>query len=131
MKLDKELVDAAMDGDTEKVKALLDQGADIHAIVDRGDALSWAAGLGNPETMALLIERGADIRADTCRALCWAGDGDPKGAALLLTHYTYKELKILEKDERMKNSLEAIRAEIAKRKEVMRETLTPSPSPEI
>jgi ankyrin repeat protein len=49
---------AAMDGDTQSVKALLDAGADVHHSVD---GPLWCAALGHhTDTMRALIDAGAD-----------------------------------------------------------------------
>ncbi|WVT72891.1 ankyrin repeat domain-containing protein [Sinorhizobium chiapasense] len=56
------LHDAARDGDTERVKQLLDQGTDIAEPDAAGEpALLIAALKGRTEVVALLIERGCDI----------------------------------------------------------------------
>ncbi len=52
--------EAAMDGDAERVKQLLDQGADANAPDDAGTPLEWAL-FGNQITAArILLEHGAD-----------------------------------------------------------------------
>src|SRR5260370_31453475 len=56
-KIDSALCTAAMEGDTEIVKALLDAGADVH---DSVDAPLWWAALGHhTDTMRALIDAGA------------------------------------------------------------------------
>ena len=56
-----ELRQAASAGDVAKVKALLDQGADVNAANQYGGtALAFAARRGNAEMVKLLLERGAD-----------------------------------------------------------------------
>ena len=63
---DSPLADAAMRGDVEAVKSLLDGGADVN--VPQGDgmsALHWAASRGDVEVVGLLISAGADIAAVT------------------------------------------------------------------
>lgn len=57
-KMDSALCTAAMEGDTEIVKALLDAGADVH---DSVDAPLWWAALGrHTDTMRALIDAGAN-----------------------------------------------------------------------
>jgi ankyrin repeat protein len=56
--IDSALRIAAMDGDTECVKALLDAGADVHVSVDA--PLWYAAGGCHTDTMRTLIDAGAD-----------------------------------------------------------------------
>jgi ankyrin repeat protein len=57
-KIDSALRMAAMDGDTECVKALLDAGADVHTSVD--SPLWYAAGGRHTDTMRTLIDAGAN-----------------------------------------------------------------------
>ena len=71
------LCDAALRGDLARVRALLDQGADVNGTYGGGvTALMKAAGLplmasiraqypGSPEVMRLLVARGADVNAQT------------------------------------------------------------------
>jgi ankyrin repeat protein len=70
--LDKQLVDVARDGHTDKVGAgdadkvaqLLAQGADPNAKDERGTtALIWALNFGKDDAAALLIQKGADVNA--------------------------------------------------------------------
>jgi ankyrin repeat protein len=56
-----ELLKAAEKGETETVKALLDQGADANARKGPDTALMLAASGGHAETARFLLERGADI----------------------------------------------------------------------
>lgn len=56
------LLDAAMHGFPEVVKALLDHGADLQATNDiHFTALHWAAWAGHSDVVKLLIVRGADL----------------------------------------------------------------------
>jgi ankyrin repeat protein len=57
-KIDSALRMAAMDGDTECVKALLEAGADVHNSVDA--PLWYAAGGRHTDTMRALLDAGAD-----------------------------------------------------------------------
>ncbi len=60
------VADAAMRGDLEAVRTLLQQGADVN--VPQGDgmtALHWAADLGDAEMTAMLIKAGASVDAET------------------------------------------------------------------
>jgi ankyrin repeat protein len=60
------VADAAMRGDVEAVRALLERGADVNA--PQGDgmtALHWAAELGEAALAAVLLDAGADPAAST------------------------------------------------------------------
>ena len=58
------LMRAALDGDTETVKALIHQGADINQRDDNGrTALMFAVINSHYETMRVLLEYGADVNA--------------------------------------------------------------------
>lgn len=58
------LMRAALDGDTESVKELINQGADINLKDDNGrTALMFAVVNRHYETMKLLLEHGADVNA--------------------------------------------------------------------
>lgn len=55
---------AALDGDTERVKELINQGADINQRDDNGrTALMFAVVNRHYETMKVLLEHGADVNA--------------------------------------------------------------------
>lgn len=56
-----ELVDAAGDGDLQKVKEALKNGADINARYEDSPALIDAVNWGNVEIVKYLVENGADI----------------------------------------------------------------------
>lgn len=56
------LAEAALFGDIETLRTLLDHGADIHAANRKGlTALSWAAGKGKEDAVRLLLERNAEV----------------------------------------------------------------------
>ncbi len=58
------LMQAALDGDTESVRELINQGADINRRDDSGrTALMFAVVNRHYETMKLLLEHGADVQA--------------------------------------------------------------------
>ncbi len=95
---EKALNDAATSGDIALVNSLLDQGADIDGRYNDGTALIMAALMGWPDTVKVLLERGADV--DTVdsiglTALIWAIEfsleaGDTEGglaAIRLLLEY--------------------------------------------
>jgi ankyrin repeat protein len=79
---DDALVSAAIYGNTETVRLLLDRGVDIHAGNDL--ALRRAADSGHTETARLLLDRGADIHARNDCAFRWAVDKDHTQTVLLL-----------------------------------------------
>ena len=61
---DAPLADAAMRGDLETVRSLLNSGADVNAAQGDGmSALHWAATRGDFEIAELLIAAGADVAA--------------------------------------------------------------------
>ena len=58
------LIDAAEKGQTEKVKALLEEGADVNAKAKNGiTALMWASACGRTVTVHVLLDAGADVTA--------------------------------------------------------------------
>lgn len=60
------MADAAMRGEAEAVKALLQQGADVNAAQGDGmTALHWAARRGDLETTRMLLYAGGNLRATT------------------------------------------------------------------
>jgi ankyrin repeat protein len=62
--IDKELIKASEYNYLEKVKQLLEEGADVNAKDDFGKtALMWACEYGYKEIAELLIEKGADLNA--------------------------------------------------------------------
>ena len=62
---------AAAHGLLESVRVLLDAGADVHGSGDlhEGDVIGWAAGSGNADVIALLVERGAKHHVFSAMAL--------------------------------------------------------------
>jgi ankyrin repeat protein len=88
MNLNEQLIEAATKGNTQEVKSLLEQGADIHAEDFYGykdAAIRLAASHGHTETAKLLLENGADIHADNDYALRGAAVyGHTETAKLLL-----------------------------------------------
>ncbi len=75
--INSQLVEAAKNGDTVSIMALLEAGADLNAW-DRlyeTTALGWAAAEGHTETVQALLDAGADVNAkneDGLTALWWA-----------------------------------------------------------
>lgn len=63
----RELLDATKIGDTEKVKASLDKGADVNAVEDQSGItpLINAVLVGNRDVVKLLLEKGAKVNART------------------------------------------------------------------
>jgi ankyrin repeat protein len=85
------LMEAAFFGFTANARALLDWGADVNAMSDRGTALIWAAGSdrATPEMIRLLLDRGADpnavaSRCERCIHEPRSEDGRPGLTALML-----------------------------------------------
>ena|ERR1035441_3681483 len=68
--LNEELWFAASRGDSQKVKAILMAGADVHA--DEDDALRVAAAGRHTDTVRALLEAGADVHAQEDVASWWA-----------------------------------------------------------
>ena len=61
---DSPIADAARAGDTEAVRSLLQQGADVNGTqIDGTTALHWAVRLDDLETAQLLVSAGADVSA--------------------------------------------------------------------
>jgi cytochrome c len=59
------LQDAAKAGDLERVRQLIDTGANLDARAGFGTALHWAIVNGHDEVAVLLIERGANVNVST------------------------------------------------------------------
>ncbi|KAJ0417945.1 ankyrin repeat-containing domain protein [Aspergillus carlsbadensis] len=60
--LDRALCQASKKGDLDVVVVLMDTpGIDVNAIHDGGTAIFWAASSADPETIAFLLDRGADV----------------------------------------------------------------------
>lgn len=85
------LMAAAKDGDNDRIKALIEQGADVNRPNRNGGTpIMYAALSGNPETVALLIEN--DARVDAVAKNGWTAlmiasvKGFPEVARLLLEH---------------------------------------------
>lgn len=58
------LFEAIRDGDVERVRMLLDEGAALDQYDEHGwTPLNWAAGQGRVDVLRLLLDRGADITA--------------------------------------------------------------------
>lgn len=57
---------AAKFGHVQVTQILLDDGADINALVGPTTALGLAAGNGQMQMMRFLLERGADVKAHDC-----------------------------------------------------------------
>ena len=63
--LDKQLLDASQNGDVNKIKELLDSGADKEVKDDDGwTPLAWASNNGHTEIVKLLLDSDADIESE-------------------------------------------------------------------
>jgi ankyrin repeat protein len=63
-----DLIEAAKQGDTEKVQEMIDQAADVNAAGSSGryegyTALIFAAWIGHTEVVQILLDNGADVNA--------------------------------------------------------------------
>jgi len=86
---DKALIDAARSGQLAKVKAALDDGADVDAKSSSGEnwvyqrsPLEWAASEGHVDVMKVLIEKGADL--DDGAMFYVVGSGNIEAVKLLI-----------------------------------------------
>jgi ankyrin repeat protein len=76
---------AALAGDLAKVKALIEEGANVNAKNMWGEtALHYAAEKGHKEVVELLIAKGADINAGRIEALQYAMDNGHTEVAIIL-----------------------------------------------
>jgi ankyrin repeat protein len=76
---------AALAGDLAKLRALIEEGADVNAKNMWGEtALHYAAERGHKEVVELLIAKGADISAGRIEALQYAIDNGHTEVAILL-----------------------------------------------
>ena len=70
------LIRAIRDEDTEELKRLLDEGADVNRKYKDGwTALMQASAIGSPEMVTMLLDKGADVNAKNdggWTALIWA-----------------------------------------------------------
>jgi|ERR1039458_1717886 ankyrin repeat protein len=80
--LDNRLRDAAADGHTETVRALLAAGADVHAHEDM--ALLNAASCGHTKTVEVLLAHGADVHRDEYVLCVAASNGHTETVKALL-----------------------------------------------
>ena len=74
---DQSIEDAIIDGDTEKVKILLEKGVDVESVFDDFTILLRAAFEGHADIVELILDKGADIDANDSEgytALIWAVD---------------------------------------------------------
>ncbi len=83
-----ELLDAAKNGRTERVKELLDAGADVGTKTDDGiTALWWAVVRGHTGIVQALLDAGADVNArdnrDQTLLFLAEGEGQTRVIALL------------------------------------------------
>jgi hypothetical protein len=85
--LNDRLIDAAKEGDTKEVLALLTAGANVHAGNDR--ALCLAAYYGNAETARVLLEAGSNVRASDDYPLCYAVINDHTEIVQVLAEHIF------------------------------------------
>jgi CubicO group peptidase (beta-lactamase class C family) len=97
-----QLWDASVSGDTKKIDAALDAGANIEALDTRKSkngrrALNWAASKNHPEAVRLLLKRGAAIDAPNLTGFTplhhAAESGSHEAAGVLLSAGANRELR--------------------------------------
>jgi ankyrin repeat protein len=98
------LMRAALDGNTEKVKELIQQGADINQRDDIGrTALMFAVINSHYETMRVLLECGADVNAESNKGgtalMGAASDGDLRMVQALLDGGAHVHARLRETNE--------------------------------
>jgi len=101
--LNKQLLKASTKGDLEKVKELLNKGADVNAKGEYGRTpLMWVLREANIEISELLIEKGADLNVQDDEGktvLMCASWGGARGVLLLLQYPEIKlDMEILTKE---------------------------------
>ena len=98
------LMRAALDGNTEKVKELIQQGANINQRDDIGrTALMFAVINSHYETMRVLLEYGADVNAESNKGgtalMGAASDGDLRMVQALLDGGAHVHARLRETNE--------------------------------
>src|ERR1035437_5158745 len=102
--VDRALCMAAWEGHTETVRALLDDGAEVHARTDaplwvaamRGHAdtmLQKASANGHDDTVKVLLEAGADVHAKEDWAVRWAAGNGHTDTVTVLNEWMAREAK--------------------------------------
>ena len=94
------LIKAVLNNEHEKVLRLLDEGADVNAVVNKSESKTpayWAAVRGYAEILSLLIDRGADIFIPTHfghSALTVAAEHKNRNIFMLLLEKNISALKV-------------------------------------